>query len=216
MLRFLTNDQPLKCLPQLSVSHLIVQCYRQVDPSRIYVTGLSLGASGTWHLALRYGVLAAWGRDICLQSKWCSDMQSHAITHFWKKRPMKNWKAVKWSNAHHQSLLEAHPCLTRRVFGWCGASFGCLSLATWCMAKDRWIMMNQLSEKPQRIAKSTDNSFAQERRPRSSATAETGEFACAGISDRCWSPLDWKTPHHVLIYFDLKRDHNHIIIFGYT
>ncbi|CAK9063122.1 unnamed protein product, partial [Durusdinium trenchii] len=26
-----------------------------VDPCRIYVTGLSLGASGSWHLALRYG-----------------------------------------------------------------------------------------------------------------------------------------------------------------
>ena len=27
----------------------------KVDPKRIYVTGLSLGASGAWHLALRYG-----------------------------------------------------------------------------------------------------------------------------------------------------------------
>eukprot|EP00913_Durusdinium_trenchii_P010475 g9822.t1 len=27
----------------------------KVDPCRIYVTGLSLGASGSWHLALRYG-----------------------------------------------------------------------------------------------------------------------------------------------------------------
>jgi hypothetical protein len=27
----------------------------EVDPSRLYVTGLSLGASGSWHLALRYG-----------------------------------------------------------------------------------------------------------------------------------------------------------------
>lgn len=31
----------------------------KVDPSRLYVTGLSLGASGSWHLALRYGQFLA-------------------------------------------------------------------------------------------------------------------------------------------------------------
>ena len=32
---------------------------QKVDPKRIYVTGLSLGASGTWNFALRYGASPA-------------------------------------------------------------------------------------------------------------------------------------------------------------
>ena len=42
---------------QVATDHPPVTPIFQVDPSRIYVTGLSLGGSGTWHLACKYGDL---------------------------------------------------------------------------------------------------------------------------------------------------------------
>eukprot|EP00930_Biecheleria_cincta_P065244 TRINITY_DN5096_c0_g1_i4.p1 TRINITY_DN5096_c0_g1~~TRINITY_DN5096_c0_g1_i4.p1 ORF type:complete len:454 (-),score=91.44 TRINITY_DN5096_c0_g1_i4:113-1474(-) len=42
----------------------------QVDPTRLYATGLSLGAAGVWHLALRYGNYLAAAVPISGQCEW--------------------------------------------------------------------------------------------------------------------------------------------------
>jgi len=42
----------------------------KVDPGRLYVTGLSLGASGTWHLMLRYGEHLAAAAPISGACEW--------------------------------------------------------------------------------------------------------------------------------------------------
>jgi len=42
----------------------------QADPTRLYATGLSLGAAGVWHLALRYGNYLAAAVPISGQCEW--------------------------------------------------------------------------------------------------------------------------------------------------
>ena len=74
-------------IPELAALLDEVTATHAVDPNRIYLTGLSMGAFGGWHLATEYPERFAAAALICGMAPWYLDMERRAarVAHipFW-------------------------------------------------------------------------------------------------------------------------------------
>ncbi|MBP8125806.1 MAG: alpha/beta fold hydrolase [Caldilineaceae bacterium] len=66
-------------IPELAALLDEVQATHAVDADRVYLTGLSMGAFGSWHLATEYPERFAAAALICGAPPWHLDMASRAV-----------------------------------------------------------------------------------------------------------------------------------------